>query len=418
MFEIGNIPRLSAQSSRAPVPPATPGPEERGQPFGPWIRLAFVAGARRARDPRLISRCRAELDVPAGIAEAETEDISARGLYLRTEALLPIGASTEIRVTLPDGTYLALGARVAHVLTAAAARAVGRHPGMGFAFVGPETPSRMKLRAFLEGLRVEITNPGLVRSASAYVIVVEPGAPMRARVAGALEAAGFQVTAVASAPEALQADGGWQPDAVIAAADMDGMTGTDLAYAMSEHPVLGGVPLVLIGEEGDLGRLEAFRAGVRDYIPRPFLDEELVIRIHRITAPAQAAGGGLRGSLLDIGLGTLLSLLEFERKSGILIVARTNELVRVLVSDGRLLKVEGGLGEGTGTGAGNGTGAGAAAGRERVMRLLDWRDGQFEFSPSASITGRDEIGISIATLLLEHARQRDEQSRPIVQRRS
>ena len=81
---------------------------------------------------------------------------------------------------------------------------------------------------------------------------------------------------------------------------------------------------MLTGDEGDLARLEAFRAGVRDYIPRPFLDEELVIRVHRVAAPpTPTANPGLRGNLVDIGLGTLLSLFEFERKSGILLSCAT-----------------------------------------------------------------------------------------------
>jgi CheY-like chemotaxis protein len=171
---------------------------------------------------------------------------------------------------------------------------------------------------------------------------------------------------------------------------------------MSEHATLSDVPLVLTGDDGDIGRLEAFRAGVRDYIPRPFLDEELVLRIHRIAAPVVAASAGLRGNLIDIGLGTLLSLLEFERKSGVLMLSRLTELVRVSIADGRLLKIED---------------ASRGSGKERLMRLLDWRDGQFEFTP-ASVNERDEIGIaSVAMLLLEHARRRDEQTAPIAQRR-
>ncbi|HWO22138.1 MAG TPA: DUF4388 domain-containing protein [Kofleriaceae bacterium] len=360
-----------------------------------------MAGARRGREPRLITRCRVEFDRPSGVVEAETEDLSARGLYIRTEALLPAGESTEVRVTLPDGTYLALRARVAHMLTPAAAAAIGRHPGMGFELVGPDSPSRRKLRAYLESLRTERTSPGL--AGPSRLVVVEPSEAMRGRLANALEAAGFRVDAVASAPEALQACATWRPDAVIAAAMMDGMTGVDLAYAMSEHATLSDVPLVLSGDEGDVGRLEAYRAGVRDYVPRPYLDEELVIRIQRLAAPVVAASVGLRGNLVDIGLGTLLSLLEFERKSGILILARTNELVRVHVADGRLLKIESGSGKGSP--------------RERLLRLLDWRDGQFEFSPSV-VTVRDEIGIgSVASLLLEHARRSDEQMAPVAQRR-
>lgn len=332
---------------------------------------------------------------------AETEDLSARGLFVRTEALLPVGEETELRVTLPDGNVLELYGRVAHMLTPSAARALGRHAGMGFELLGADSTARLQLRAYIENLRTEITSPGL--TSTTQVIVIEPSAPMRTRMTRALENAGFKVTAVAGPTAALDACAVWRPDAIISAATMDTMSGVDLAYAMSEHATLSDVPLVLTGDEGDLGRLEAFRAGVRDYIPRPFLDEELVIRVHRVAAPAGAATSpGLRGAIADIGLGTLLSLLEFERKSGILLLLRNSEIGRVFVADGRVLKVE--------TSAGNGVP------RERLMRLLDWRDGQFEFTPAA-IGGRDEIGMTVTALLLEHARTRDEENTPVSQRR-
>ena len=335
-----------------------------------------------------------EFDRPSGRVIAETEDLSARGLFIRTEALLPIGEETDIHVELPDGTELQLHGRVAHMLTPAAARALGRHPGMGFELIGAETEHRVKLRAHIESLRTEITNPGL--STTTQVIIAEPSPPLRTRMARCLEAAGFKVTAVANATEVLAACAVWRPDAIVAAATMETMSGLDLAYAMSEHATLSDVPLVLTGDDGDLGRLEAFRAGVRDYVPKPFLDEELVIRVHRVAAPATpATSSGLRGNLVDIGLGTLLSLFEFERKSGVLLLLRGGEIARVFVSEGKLLKVEMSTSKG--------------APRERMMRLLDWRDGSFEFSPTA-IGGHDEIGITVTQLLLEHARTRDEEA--------
>ena len=344
---------------------------------------------------RLVSRCRVAFDRPSGIVEAETEDLSARGLFIRTEALLPVGEETEVRVVLPDGTLLALRARVAHMLTPSAARALGRHPGMGFELIGRDSPERLRLRTYVDNLKTEITNKGL--STTTQVIVCEPSNPMRTRMAGCLEAAGFKVSAVSNATEALEMCSVWRPDAIVAAAAMETMTGVDLAYAMSEHSTLSDVPLLLTGDEGDLGRLEAFRAGVRDYIPIPFLDEELVIRVHRVAAPAQSTSPGLRGSLVDIGLGTLLSLFEFERKSGILLVLRSGEIARIFVSEGKILKVESTPSNGT------------ARPKDRLMRLLDWRDGQFEFSPAA-IGGRDEVGVTVTALLLEHARTRDEET--------
>lgn len=359
-----------------------------------------MAHARRGREPRLVSRCRVAFDRPSGIVEAETEDLSARGLFIRTDALLPVGEQTEVRIVLPDGSLLALQARVAHMLTPAAARALGRHPGMGFELVEHDTPELIRLRSYIDNLKTEVTNTDL--STTTQVIVCEPSTPMRTRMARGLEAAGFKVSAVANATEALEMCAVWRPDAIVAAAAMETMTGVDLAYAMSEHSTLSDVPLVLTGEEGDLGRLEAFRAGVRDYIPIPFLDEELVIRVHRVAAPATSTRGGLRGSLVDIGLGTLLSLFEFERKSGILLLLRNGEIARVFVSEGKILKVESSTANGV-------VRPPAARPKDRLMRLLDWRDGQFEFTPAA-IGGRDEVGVTVTALLLEHARTRDEET--------
>jgi hypothetical protein len=45
--------------------------------------------------------------------------------------------------------------------------------------------------------------------------------------------------------------------------------------------------------------------------------------------------------------------------------------------------------------------------RDRLMKLLDWRDGHFEFTPCA-IGGRDEVGTPVTQILLEHAAKSDE----------
>jgi hypothetical protein len=113
-----------------------------------------------------------------------------------------------------------------------------------------------------------------------------------------------------------------------------------------------------------------------------------------VVAPlAPVTNPGLRGNLVDIGLGTLLSLFEFERKSGILLLLREGDIARLFVSEGKILKVEASSGNG--------------APRQRMMQLLDWNTGQFEFSPCA-IGGRDELSVTVTQLLLEHARVSDE----------
>jgi len=120
--------------------------------------------------------------------EGESEDLSSSGLFVRTRTLYPVGDETDLRLSLPDGSIVALFARVVHVLTARAARAVGRHPGMGLELIGPDTPGRGKLRAHVDSLRTEVTSPGWTKATT--VVLVEPSQPLRARIAPLVEVAG------------------------------------------------------------------------------------------------------------------------------------------------------------------------------------------------------------------------------------
>src|SRR5262249_15865644 len=137
------------------------------QLIGILISLRSVAKAPRGREQRLISRCRVEFDRPSGPVEAETEDLSSHGVFIRTGSLLPVGEETELRLTLSCGAVLPLPARVAHMLTPHAARALGRHPGMGFSLIGGDTAARLKLRAHIDFARSEATNPGVAMTTQA-----------------------------------------------------------------------------------------------------------------------------------------------------------------------------------------------------------------------------------------------------------
>jgi CheY-like chemotaxis protein/Tfp pilus assembly protein PilZ len=338
----------------------------------------------------LVARCRVEFERPAGRVVAETEDLSLHGVFIRTDQFLPIGELTRLLLTLPDERQLSFSARVTHIRLPAAARALGRRGGMGLELRG-QGPAFEGLSRFLDTVRKDVTTPAISRPTQA--VVAEPGAELRARLIRCLSGAGFQVSAFESALEVIAASASSRPDIVVAATEMTPMNGIELAHAMAEHRNLLDVPLLLIGEDAaDMVRLEAYRAGVSDFVPMPFLDEELVIRVSRVVVPSTPTSA-LRGNLEDVGIGTLLSLFEFERKSGVLLVLRPGELMRAFLFDGAIFKIE--------------SGDVALSPRARVMSLLDWHQGRFEFS-SAPVAGVNEVGVSTTTLLLEHARLRDE----------
>jgi CheY-like chemotaxis protein/Tfp pilus assembly protein PilZ len=370
-----------------------------------------VSRIRQLREPRLITRCRVEFERLDQRVVAESEDLSRRGVFVRTEDLLPVGAETELIITLPADVRLAVTGRVVHLLSPSAARALGRHVGMGFEFLDGdgasdgESAGRAALVDYLDDL-IEGSGPAQVDlPAVIRVVVAEPSGPLRERITAALEQAGFAVDGHGDGAEAYASCVRQPPDVVVVAAHIAGMDGWAMLKTMAAHPRLFDVPVVFTSDDpSDMTRLQAYRLGVRDYISKPFIEEELVIRLTRLvtSVPRTSAGSAmLRGSLAEISLATLLSLLEFERKSGILLVLHEGQAGRLFVAQGRVVKVEAGD---TGTS------------RERLMKVLDWATGVFEFT-SCEVIGADEIGLSTSALLLEHARIRDEEQRDRAARR-
>lgn len=121
------------------------------------------------------------------------------------------------------------------------------------------------------------------------------------------------------------------------------------------------------------------------------------IRAKETAGPARSI---LRGELDRISLATLLTILEMERRSGMLIMQHRRELGRLYIRDGHVLRarIEGG-------GRGGDTVGGQGA--EAVYHMLTWADGQFELW-QANVAGPDEIREGTAFLLMESARRTDE----------
>jgi hypothetical protein len=112
----------------------------------------------------------------------------------------------------------------------------------------------------------------------------------------------------------------------------------------------------------------------------------------------------LRGELDKIGLSTLLTILEMERRTGILVLQRRRQLGRLHVRDGQIIRarIEG---------------QGRQSGAEAIYQMLAWQGeaGQFELW-QAEVEGADEIRQRIAHLLMEGMRRIDEADAPTLSR--
>jgi len=353
----------------------------------------------RQRDPRAVATFKVEFDRMGRRIQASTEDVSRRGIFVRTVEFLPAGEVVELFIYLDPQIPVRMVSRVVHVLSRDGARALGREPGMGFEFLEHD-PAR------LEALRVHLAQH--IESASpsreplavpTRVVVADEGVKLLERVSHALGVVGFQVATAQDGGAAYQACIAQRPDVLLTSDYLPVMDGWTLMRRFRAHPHLAEVPIVLMSDQtGDLTRLSAYRMGARDFIQRPFTDEELALRLKAVSAQSKRTAEQviLRGRIAEVGLGTLLSMLDFERKSGLLLLISQGAIVTLFVAEGRVVKIDP-VPEGR-------------TPRERLLDILDWTEGRFEFLMS-DVVGRDEIEFTTPQLLLEHARQKDDGER-------
>ncbi|MET3471192.1 two-component system C4-dicarboxylate transport response regulator DctD [Novosphingobium sp. 1529] len=112
------------------------------------------------------------------------------------------------------------------------------------------------------------------------IALVEDDEDLRASTAQLLRLADFTVEAFADAPAALAAVGTAWPGLVISDVRMPGLSGIDLFRAL--HARDAELPVILITGHGDVGMaVDALKAGVWDFLTKPFAAEALIAAAER-----------------------------------------------------------------------------------------------------------------------------------------
>lgn len=204
------------------------------------------------------------------------------------------------------------------------------------------------------------------------------------------------------------------PQLIVSDVMMPRMTGWELVKRVRSHSQLAFVPFIfLTALDSEEERLFGFRLGADEYLPKPVDLHELTLRVELVLrrqaqlesaareqvrrAPPKGAQG-LRGDLEQIGLSSLLVLLEMERKSGLLVVSRAEpaERVRIYLADGKVVAAQ--------------SDDGSVRNADAVYRVIGWQRGQFEFN-AFIVEMRDEVAMSTTGLLMEAAQRLDEAQR-------
>ena len=102
-----------------------------------------------------------------------------------------------------------------------------------------------------------------------------------------LSSRGYDVTVAADGAEALQLIGEAPPDALVLDAMMPVLDGYELLRRVREDPRTAKLPVIMLSarrQEQDV--LSALELGASDYIVKPFIPEELVVRLGRLLEQA------------------------------------------------------------------------------------------------------------------------------------
>jgi two-component system response regulator FixJ len=124
-------------------------------------------------------------------------------------------------------------------------------------------------------------------SAPRLVHVIDDDDAVRDSIAFLLEASGFEVKAYASASQFLDGFTGNEGGCVLTDVRMPGLTGLELAVKL--RALGSGLPIVVITGHADVAlAVEAMKAGVEDFIEKPFDDLILVKSIEAALARSAA----------------------------------------------------------------------------------------------------------------------------------
>jgi DNA-binding response OmpR family regulator len=249
------------------------------------------------------------------------------------------------------------------------------------------------------------------------ILVVDPDPSTIRGVQRALPPEKYELALAADGAEGLRVAAATPPGLILLEVNLARMDGLTFLRTLRAQPEFALVPAIFLAPRAVVEpRMLGFKIGADDFLPKPVDLGALESRITEALLRGEAAQetvrpeamptgewsvqlAGFRGTLDQIGLPSLLSILEMERKTGILvlILEPEQEKIRLYLSEGRVLRARVDKKE-------------EPRNAELVYRLLARTRGKFDFRP-AGVLQEDEIQSSTTRLILEGARRIDESQR-------
>ncbi len=236
----------------------------------------------------------------------------------------------------------------------------------------------------------------------AHILVVDDDETARLLIARALARPHRNIRVAAHGQEALEQIAKTIPDLVISDVVMPKMNGWALVRRLRTNPATAFVPVILmtsLASEHD--RIRGFKIGADDFVTKPVSFEELELRVenvlhHARTHSSKSAllSASLAGHTAQFGLATLLTVIELERKSGVLTLREGERRGGIVLHRGQVFSAEC-------------DGMAGATQIEVMCEMLSWGGGTFSFD-ERHVEVQGEVGMSTSLLLLDAARRMDE----------
>src|SRR6201982_3203235 len=120
------------------------------------------------------------------------------------------------------------------------------------------------------------------------VFVVDDDAGVRASIQGLLKSARLRCASFATAEEFLRNKPPGGPSCLVLDVSLPGVNGLDLQRELADAGVR--IPIIFITGHGDIPMtVKAMKSGAVEFLPKPFLDQDLLDAIHQALDRDRAA---------------------------------------------------------------------------------------------------------------------------------
>jgi CheY-like chemotaxis protein len=238
-------------------------------------------------------------------------------------------------------------------------------------------------------------------------------------ISAGLQERGYEVVVAPDGAAGLRAAAEHSPSVILLNVEIPGLDVSTFIRTLRTRPETSLIPVVFLGPRKEVeGKVQGFQLGSDDFLPLSTGLRELELHVAvaikirdkmetalrprgieatDFSSPSLTAA--FRGTLDQVGLPTLLSLIDMERKTGmlVLILEPDKDKARIYFMDGRAVRAAYDA-------------KASPKNIELIYELLIHPEGRFEFR-NVRFDPCDEINTPTARLLLEGARLIDESRR-------